>query len=332
MNCPKCNTIAEADSNFCEECGTPLKALPAGVAQKMGVCECGAGPDKIGEDGFCEVCGLKVKNSVSDHVEVELSPLVAGVSDSGKRHFQNEDSFCVHREKETVIAVVCDGVSVSQNPDQASQCAASAAKDSLAESAVKPNPDFNQAMRDAIRRADAAVKQVSFIPDLEEIDPPSSTIIAVIVVPSAGSGKTKKAIIGWLGDSRAYYFTNKANTLLTKDHSWANEIVEAGEMSYEEAIKDARSHRLTRTLGGYPAKAGTEMDEPGIIEADLSATGWLILCTDGVWNYADSGEDLAKIFHAMPKTATALETAKFLTEWANAQGGKDNVSVVALAV
>jgi PPM family protein phosphatase len=332
VNCPKCQTIVQADSNFCEECGTPLKVFSARVAQRKGLCECGAGPDKIGEDGYCEVCGLKVANSAGDHVEIELSPLAAGVSDLGKRHWQNEDSFCVHRENETLIAIVCDGVSVSQNPDQASRCAAGAAKDSLAESAVKSNPDFREEMRDAIGRADGAVKKVSFIPALEDIDPPSSTIVAVIVVPSAGSGKPKRAIIGWLGDTRAYYLTNKGNTLLTKDHSWANAIVEAGQMSYEEAIKDPRSHRLTRALGGYPEKAGAEMDEPGIIEVDLSATGWLILCTDGVWNYADSAENLARIFHAVPMTATALEIARFLTEWANTRGGKDNVSVVALAV
>jgi PPM family protein phosphatase len=332
VNCPKCHTTAEADSNFCEECGTPLKVFPARVAQRKGLCECGAGLDKIGEEGFCEVCGLKVKNSAIDHVEIELSPLEGGVSDLGKRHFQNEDSFCLHRENETIIAVVCDGVSASQNPEQASRRAASAARDSLAEGAVKPNPDFSQEMRDAIRRANAAVKKVSFIPYLEDIDPPSSTIIAVILVPSAEPAKPKKAIIGWLGDSRVYYLTNKANRLLTKDHSWANEAVEAGEMSYEDAIKDKRSHRLTRALGGYPEKEGTEMDTPGIIEVDLLATGWLILCTDGVWNYADRAEDFAKIFHAIPKTATALEIAKSLTEWANTQGGKDNVSVVALAV
>jgi serine/threonine protein phosphatase PrpC len=331
MNCPKCQTAAEADSNFCEECGTQLQAVAAPAPETNDLCECGAGPDKINEDGFCDVCGLQRRKTCQDHAEIELSPLTAGLSDLGKRHGQNEDSFCLHEEQDLRIAVVCDGVSMSENPDEASHSAAQAATDSLAASARRADADFKVEMREAIARASAAVAELGFTPIGDQLDPPSSTIVAAIV-PATVANQPRKAIIGWLGDSRAYYISDKECLQLTRDHSWLNETVDSGEMPYERAVKDKRSHQLTRTLGGIPEKLRTEMDDPGIVEVELNATGWLLLCTDGLWNYAVSTDEFAEIFRTIPKTATALEICKFLTGWANQQGGKDNVTVLALAV
>jgi serine/threonine protein phosphatase PrpC len=331
MNCPKCQTAAKADSNFCEECGTQLQAVAAPALKSNDLCACGAGPEMINEDGFCDVCGLQRRKACQDHAEIEHSPLMAGVSDLGKRHGQNEDSFCLHEEQDVRIAVVCDGVSMSENPDEASHAAAQAAQDSLVASARLAAPDFKVEMREAIARAAVAVAQLGVTPIGVELDPPSSTIVAAIV-PAPVANQPRKAIVGWVGDSRAYYISDKSCLQLTKDHSWLNETVDLGEIPYEQAIKDKRSHHLTRTLGGMPEKPSTEMDEPGIVEVDLNTTGWLLLCTDGLWNYAASTEDLAKIFRTIPKTATALEICQFLTGWANQQGGKDNVTVLALAV
>src|SRR6516162_4884454 len=68
--------------------------------------------------------------SSRDHAEVDLGP-AAGVSDRGLRHHRNEDAMALAAEQApdgpAVIAVVCDGVSSSARPDEASQVASPAA-------------------------------------------------------------------------------------------------------------------------------------------------------------------------------------------------------------
>src|SRR5258708_2833590 len=68
--------------------------------------------------------------SSRDHAEIDLGP-AAGVSDRGLRHHRNEDAMALAAEQApdgpAVVAVVCDGVSSSTRPDEASQAAAQAA-------------------------------------------------------------------------------------------------------------------------------------------------------------------------------------------------------------
>ena len=66
--------------------------------------------------------------------------------------------------------------------------------------------------------------------------------------------------------------------------------------------------------------------------AVILGAGWLILCSDGLWNYANSADDLGKLFDTIPKAANAHEISEFLTDWANKQGGKDNVTAVTVAI
>src|SRR5258707_13508042 len=72
--------------------------------------------------------------SSRDHAEVDLGP-AAGVSDRGLRHHRNEDAMALAAEQApdgpAVVAVVCDGVSSSARPDEASQAAAQAALPAL---------------------------------------------------------------------------------------------------------------------------------------------------------------------------------------------------------
>src|SRR6201989_2885968 len=67
--------------------------------------------------------------SSRDHAEVALGP-AAGVSDRGLRHHRNEDAMALAAEQApdgpAVVAIVCDGVSSSTRPDEASQVAAQA--------------------------------------------------------------------------------------------------------------------------------------------------------------------------------------------------------------
>ena len=61
----------------------------------------------------------------------------------------------------------------------------------------------------------------------------------------------------------------------------------------------------------------------------LDRAGWLMVCSDGLWNYCGDGDELGDLVRstAAQVGSTATEVAAALVEWANAQGGRDNVTV-----
>ncbi|MEO7330108.1 MAG: serine/threonine protein phosphatase, partial [Minicystis sp.] len=55
--------------------------------------------------------------------------------------------------------------------------------------------------------------------------------------------------------------------------------------------------------------------------------GLVLLCSDGLWNYAPDAEDLARVMVAAPDEGNAAGVARLLVNYALARGGQDNVSV-----
>src|SRR5581483_3885173 len=94
-----------------------------------------------------------------DHAEVDLGP-AAGVSDRGLRHHRNEDAMALAAEQApdgpAVVAVVCDGVSSSARPDEASQAAAQASLPVLV-TAVRAGKDLAEASVAAVNAARRAI-------------------------------------------------------------------------------------------------------------------------------------------------------------------------------
>jgi serine/threonine protein phosphatase PrpC len=148
-------------------------------------------------------------------------------------------------------------------------------------------------------------------------NPPSTTIVAAMVVDGT-------ATLGWVGDSRAYWIADGTGRQLTSDHSWMNSVVSAGEMTPEQAARDPQAHAITRWLG---ADAG-ENSRADILHFPISAPGCLLLCTDGLWNYAPDPRQLAQLIQA----PDALAAARSLVEFAIAQGGHDNITAILLRV
>lgn len=131
-------------------------------------------------------------------------------------------------------------------------------------------------------------------------------------------------VVGWVGDSRAYWVPldrSAAPARLTEDDSWAAQMVAAGLMNEAEAYADERAHAITGWLGAdayelEPHTASFKPDRPGVV----------VVCTDGLWNYAEAAEELAEI---LPPDASArpLHAARVLVGHALDGGGHDNVTV-----
>ncbi|WP_327323660.1 protein phosphatase 2C domain-containing protein [Streptomyces sp. NBC_01210] len=303
-------------------------AAPSAPGTKLCVA-CRAG--HVDTDGYCENCG-HAQPRERDHMEQELGS-VAAVSDRGLRHHRNEDSFAVSCTalpdgSPAVVAIVCDGVSSATRPDEASEAAASAANELLLESLPRGTHP-QQAMHEAIIAASEAVNSLAVDPgqaEAMEHDPhrhqnaPACTIVGAV----AAAGLL---VIGWVGDSRAYWVPDDRGgppARLTEDDSWAAQMVSAGLMSEAEAYADERAHAITGWLGAdayelEPHTASFKPDRPGVV----------VVCTDGLWNYAEGAEEMAR---AIPVDAAdrPLHSAQVLVGHALDGGGHDNVTVAVL--
>src|ERR1035437_10837964 len=116
--------------------------------------------------------------SSRDHSEVDLGP-AAGVSDRGLRHHRNEDAMALAAEQSPngpmVVAVVCDGVSSSARPAEASLAAVQAALPVLV-TAVRAGED----LAEASRAAGTAARQAIAGPAEPPGEAPASTFPSVV--------------------------------------------------------------------------------------------------------------------------------------------------------
>jgi serine/threonine protein phosphatase PrpC len=315
MLCPACATELPDDDLFCESCGVSLQS----ANPPSGDCKCGASPAQVDDDGFCTRCGRRVKRPASDHIEESLSNVFAAVSDRGIRHDRNEDRFGLWMSEEHQAIVVCDGVSATRNSEIASSTVAEETVASLS-NAFKHGPveDPESAMRNAIKSG--AAKLAARMPKDEPESAPSTTVVAALLDGS-------EVILGWVGDSRAYWIDPAGATPLTRDHSWVNDVVAAGQMSVAEAEASPRAHGITRWIG---ADADADLN-PEIARHRIEGPGTLLLCTDGLWNYAKTNEAMGNLLReASVYGQDALEIARRLVHFANDQGGQDNITAAVL--
>jgi serine/threonine protein phosphatase PrpC len=276
----------------------------------------------VDADGFCARCGHQRVAPPRDHLEVCLSPHLAGVSDRGKRHHRNEDFFALAATPVGDVLVVCDGISSTQAPDAASEAAAGAACAVLAAGLRDGAADPRALMEDAVGAAHAAVRALPFSPAAAD-GPPETTLVAAV-------RRGRRLTVGWLGDSRAYHVGPGAVRQLTHDHSWVNEVVAAGKLTRDQAEAAPQAHAITRSVGGPTTGPLVSGDDPSLLDVELpGGPGWLVLCTDGLWNLTPEPEQLAELVRA-DRGADALAVARRLVEYACARRGHDNITAAVL--
>ncbi|MFE1200500.1 PP2C family serine/threonine-protein phosphatase [Streptomyces sp. NPDC058762] len=309
-----------------QDAAAPVPAPPAGRPAAEKVCvACRAG--RVDDDGYCENCG-HAQPRERDHMEQESGP-IAAVSDRGLRHHRNEDAFSVGCTAlpdgaPASVAIVCDGVSSATRPDDASLAASRAAGESLL-GALPRGTHPQQAMHDAILAASHAVNALADEPatareQAPHQNAPACTLVGAVV--TAGL-----LVVGWVGDSRVYWVPADRSTppaRLTEDDSWAAQMVAAGLMNEAEAYADERAHAITGWLGADAYEL-----EPHTASFKPDRAGVVVVCTDGLWNYAESAEEMAD---AVPLDAAArpLHGARVLVGHALDGGGHDNVTVALL--
>jgi PPM family protein phosphatase len=231
------------------------------------------------------------------------------VTDVGRVRTNNEDQLLV---TESLFAVA-DGMGGHAAGEVAAQLAVDSVRDAFAE-----NPTA-QGLIEATRFANTNVIERS------EADAATrgmgTTLCAAALVPNdAGTGET--LVIVNVGDSRGYLLRDGELSQITEDHSVADELMRAGQLSEEQAAVDRRRHVLTRVLG---------MDvtvTPDRFDIDPFRGDRVLLASDGLTNEVPDAE-IASILRRIEDPG---EAARELVRVAKTNGGADNITVIVIDV
>jgi serine/threonine protein phosphatase PrpC len=363
LTCASCGETAGEGALFCEACGAELAAgaattegappaangsagQPHGEDATMqtpaprptaafdplqisGPCpSCGSTQST---DGWCDVCGSRMPRW-RDHFVEQPAPWVAGVCDRGISHARNEDAMALAADEPRgsfVALVVCDGVTSAPDSDIASLDASRAARDLIVERAqeLKDGATTSRALQ--VQQLSAALVDAGEVANnaaraaAERLgwptNPPSCTYAVAVAVGEL-------ICAGWAGDSRVYWLPDEGPAeQMSIDDSWATQQILAG-VAREVAEAEPQAHAITRWLGADSADHTVSCSST----TTQGKAGWLLVCSDGLWNYVSLADDVRNLIAGfakdVPPGSSPEPVASKLIDWANEQGGHDNIT------
>ena len=143
--------------------------------------------------------------------------------------------------------------------------------------------------------------------------------------PGSGTTVTAALVLGQqvtiahVGDSRAYsVYPDGRIEPITRDHSLVKRLEELGHLSKDEAANFPHRNVLIRALGQG------ESLEADIFTIPFPQTGYLMICSDGLWGVI-SEKDIYRSIAEAPNLHRACQN---MVEAANTAGGPDNITVI----
>jgi PPM family protein phosphatase len=324
LRCTQCREVIRPEDRFCEACGAPIEDPAVSLETAPG----SSGPPAAG-------AGAADAPDELEHLELAFDDM-AGISDRGLRRARNEDALALARVDGpgARVMVVCDGVSTSTQPARAAQAAAEATLCHLVAAVGLGHSNHEQVMKEAVNVAQSAVCRVPYEhPAGQESDgpgrdgaaddhgPPATTLVAAMLMNG-------RVTLGWVGDSRAYFVGPGEAWQLSHDDTWLEEVIQPHLVGEGGGAVALRAHVLTRWLG-----SDQEGDpEVSITTFLLPAEGILLLCSDGLWNYAPTPSQIRELVSGLGAGSTPLQLTRGLVEFARGAGGADNVTVAVATV
>ena len=215
----------------------------------------------------------------------------------------NEDSCFATEVDGGFFAIVADGMGGHNGGEVASGIVIETAKALLSEKCCLDQDDIRRLL---IRANQSVLDRAERDRELKGMGS-TATLVSICGM---------HAIIGHVGDSRAYLFRDKKLSQLTKDHSYVQMLLESGYITQQEALVHPHRNIITRAIGTEPNL------EPDVWTYELQAGDVLLLCSDGL-SSAISDDKIAEILRSgIPEAADKLIEASL------AAGGPDNISVV----
>ena len=228
-------------------------------------------------------------------------------TDVGMVRQQNEDAFYAEEN----LYIVADGMGGHNAGEVASELAVTTVK-AGAKSGIRTMDQF----REVVQQANTAIYTASL--DDSTQSGMGTTLTALAVVP----GEQPVVYVANVGDSRTYLFRNGVLSRISVDHSYVQELVNEGIITPEEARVHPRRNIVTRAMG---IERSVMVD---VFSQTVRTGDRLVLCSDGL---VDEVSD-ADITAVLTQHSDPQETAEALVMVANANGGRDNTTVIVVDV
>ena len=248
--------------------------------------------------------------------------VAAGLSDVGLQREHNEDSICMLPEHQ--LFIVADGMGGHRAGDVASKMAthaiasffqATASEDATWPFSFDPHLSIDEnRLVTSIKLANRKIFEASI--KHREVHGMGTTVVGVLF-----SKERSKVYVAHVGDSRAYRLRDGEISQLTRDHSLVNDYLLVMPEMTEEQREELPKNVITRALGMQDSVAVDMVpDEP-------RAGDVYVLCSDGLSGMI-TDDEITRIVTAADDDMEVA--AKNLVEAANANGGEDNITVVAV--
>lgn len=234
--------------------------------------------------------------------------IIANYTDTGRTRRVNEDSMVTFDSPNGRVVAVCDGMGGQNAGDVASQLAVAVIQDILSDNTFS-TPE--EAITSSVIAANQAIlRKASMNDDLQGM---GATCVMLIV-------KDGKVYYGSVGDSRIYYIANGMIRQITKDQSYVQTLVDAGQITQEAAEHHQDKNQITNALG-VEGMTPPVIGQMPIIPKPNST---FLLCSDGLSGMINNNT----ILNTVSRHDLSLnERARMLVEQANEAGGLDNITV-----
>ena len=247
---------------------------------------------------------------------------VACASHIGLRHETNQDAAAlgIDGSGHHIVLVVADGVSSTEGAEECARVASHTARDYLAATMDQGLPinddDTVTLFERTFQKTHEAVVSGS--------GPIGACTLAVAVATH------DRIVVGNIGDTRTYWFPDDGDPIrLSIDDSMAQAQMDLG-LSREEAERGMGAHAITKWIGASATDVA-----PRVMAYQPQQSGWLLVCSDGLWNHVPDAGDLARLMADLVSKAhtddhghaSPAGVANGLIAHANNCGGHDNITV-----
>lgn len=247
---------------------------------------------------------------------------VACASHIGLRHETNQDAAAlgIDGSGHHIVLVVADGVSSTEGAEECARVASHTARDYLTATMDQGLPINDDDTVTLFER--------TFQKTHEAVVSGSGPIGACTL--AAAVATHDRIVVGNIGDTRTYWFPDDGDPIrLSIDDSMAQAQMDLG-LSREEAERGMGAHAITKWIGASATDVA-----PRVMAYQPQQSGWLLVCSDGLWNHVPDAGDFARLMADLVSKAhtddhghaSPAGVADGLIAYANNCGGHDNITV-----
>ena len=238
------------------------------------------------------------------------------LTDTGRVRTHNEDSVTILKNASNeYLMIVCDGMGGHRKGEVASSMAITALGSRFNKiSSIGSKLDAVNWLNDNVNEINKKILEYS-TNNPDSVGMGTTLVVALLT--------HDYLIFGNIGDSSGFVMKNHQLHKVTKDHTLVNLLVQAGNLTEEEAKYHPKRNVLMKALG---ASGSVDLDISDVVDMTFDA---ILLCSDGLTNMLTK-EQIEKVLND-PELEIEEKVSKLIRK-CNARGGTDNISIAYLVI